>query len=364
MVDAPRLIVIRFLAALLATCCFATSSHAVGLRDDVVGVQSNGLSNPYVDFGSMFDSVVRLSWQTRRGTFYGTGTLVSSTDAGEFKILTAAHNVDGNSGAVFPDGIIDADYYTVEFGDNTSSITHVVEIEKADVAQNPRWYAGDPFGTGLSRGAGQFDVAVLSFDASDLTLGSVGSLPNPYRVADEVPLGTTGILVGYGRTGVGSDFAGNLSDNRLAGENVIDAADALSGAPNDGFTLRADFDSPDLLTSVPGYDGNIASLEASSAVGDSGGPLLLPSYTHPTVVGVLHGGYNDVGGISEYGDVSVWASTNDEINKAFLEANGVAFFASEVASSSVAAFAVPEPNGSLACMVGMLSLLRLRQQRR
>jgi|GEM_PF-3098671 len=362
MVDTLRIVGTRLLAGLLAICCLVNSAQAVGMRDDLPGVQANDSSNPYVDFGSIFDSVVRLSWETRRGTFYGTGTLVGSTD-NDFKILTAAHNVDGTSGAARPDGIIDADFYTVEFGDSTSSITHAVEIGKSNVALNPKWYTGDPYGSGLDPGAGQFDVAVLRFDSSDFTTGSSSSLPEPYRVSDKVPLDDTGILVGYGRTGVGSDFAGDISNNRLAGANVIDAADSLSGAPNDGFTLRADFDSPDLLTSIPGYDGPIANLEATSARGDSGGPLLLPNYTYPTVVGVLHGGYNDVGGISEYGDVSVWASTSDEINKAFLQANGVAFFGSDVASNS-AAFAVPEPNSTLMLMVGMLGLLRLRQPRR
>ena len=265
---------------------------------------------------------------------------------------------------VFPDGLIDATHYTVEFGDSTSSVTHSIDISRQDVSVNPKWYTGDPFGSGLERGAGQFDVAVLSFDASDLSFGSADSLPVPYRVADDVPLDSTGILVGFGRTGVGSDFGNKISDHRLAGENVVDAADIFSGASNDGFTLRADFDSPNLLTSIPGYDGTIASLEASSAVGDSGGPLLLPNYSHPTVVGVLHAGYNDVGGISEYGDVSVWASTSDEINRAFLQAAGVAYFESDVAAFSLMAAAVPEPTGFASSVCGLVCLLGLRKHRR
>ena len=87
---------------LVLACCWTDPVIAIGTRDDVPGVEATNSTNPYIEFGAVFDSVVRLSWETRRGTFYGTGTLVGSTDPGQFKILTAAHNVDGKAGAGLP----------------------------------------------------------------------------------------------------------------------------------------------------------------------------------------------------------------------------------------------------------------------
>ena len=355
------------LSALLAS---NTQTYGIGMRHDVQNVASTGTDNPYVQLGSQFDSVVRLSWTTHRGSFNASGTLVSSDTSGEYKILTAAHVIDGSSGAAWPDGIIDASQYTVEFGDNADSITHAVSIPRANIAVQPRWAAGDPVGTGLLRGAGQFDVAVLTFSSGDLTFGSTSSLPDAYGLATVDSLGETATIVGFGRNGLGDDFARNKDSVRRAGHNVVDKVDAFSAEANDGHTIRADFDPGSFPEdrNVEGYFGTVQDLEASTGNGDSGGPLLLHN-GRPMVAGVLHGGYNHFANAdpSEYGDVGVWASVNEPINKLFLQANGVAYHGFGVAALPAAfptaAASVPEPASSLMLLFAFLGM-QLRSRRR
>ena len=343
----------------------ADDAVAVGMRHDLSGVSTSGLANPYIDYAQDFDSVVNITWATYRGNYQASGTLVHSTTVGEYKILTAAHVVDGSSGAPRPDGLVDASQFIVKFGDNPETISHRVIVPRRNVVTHPRWAAGDPVATGLDRGAAQFDLAVLTFSENDLTLGNANSLPDGYGAWGGNSLGEVATLVGYGRSGLGDDFANAKDGHRRAGKNVIDAVDALSAEANDGFTLRADFDAITFSEnrSVLGFDGAAQYLEASTARGDSGGPLLLSQYNN-LVVGVLHGGYNHFPGAetSEYGDVGVWAPLGDPLNRQFLELNGVAYNDFGILSSQAVVASVPEPSHRFLSIVGMLLLLTRRNR--
>lgn len=346
--------------------------EGIGIRHDIANANSTGLDNPYVALGAAYDSVVNLNWTTHRGSFQATGTLVTSAVTGEYKILTAAHVVDGNSGGSTANGIIDASNYTVEFGDNADSILHRVSIDRSNVSVHPRWAPGDPVGTGLTSGAAQFDMAVLTFTADDLTFGNPSSLPDPYGVWGGNPLGEVATIVGFGQWGTGDSFSNSrggpiqAKDSvRRAGTNVIDAVDTLSAAANDGYTIRADFDPITFPTnrSVAGFNGTVQGLEASTASGDSGGPLLVGPNL---VTGVLHGGYNHFAGAdsSEYGDVSVWSSVSDSLNRQFLELNGVAFYEYGVQSSTASIASVPEPANAPTLLVGLMLGMRFLRRRR
>ena len=112
-----------------------------------------------------------------------------------------------------------------------------------------------------------------------------------------------------------------------------------------------------------GFDGAPQDLEASTARGDSGGPLLLSQYNN-LVVGVLHGGYNHFPGAetSEYGDVGIWTPLGDSLNRQFLELNGVAYNDFGIFSSPAVVASVPEPSTKLLSVFGMLVLFSRRSR--
>lgn len=361
----PQRILLSGLCVTIALSVCSTTL-AIGVRHDIASATSDSADNPYVALGAQFDAVVNISWSNHRGSFQGTGTLIQSTVPGEYKILTAAHNIDGRGGTGAPDGLIDASQFTIEFGDDIAALTHRVDISKNDIVVHPRWAPGDPAGTGLLRGAAQFDLAVLSFSENDLSLGYAETLPNGRQLWGGNPLDQIVTSVGYGRWGLGDEFIGLKDGIRRAGTNVVDAFDAFSAEPNDGITLRSDFDAGSSIAdrSVSGYDGLLQPLESSTALGDSGGPLLtLPG--RDLVVGVLHGGYNHFpdADISEYGDVGVWAAVGEPLNRQFLELNGLAYHEFAFLPSPVAVMAVPEPtNANFACSLFVVLFLRQRRQ--
>ena len=342
---------------------FTQPAFGIGMRHDLVGVSSSYASNPYVTLGTAYDSVAQLSWTTFRGDFQATATLVHSTVAGEYKILTAAHVVDGSAGSGTPDRNIDASEFVVSFGDDANSPTHQITVASENIAVHPRWAAGDPFGTQLGPGAAQFDLAVLTFSEADVTTGSIDTLPQGYQLTSTSPIGEVGTLVGYGRSGLGDTFASNNDGIRRAGENFIDTLDTFSAEENDGLTIRTDFDAFDfpIDRSVSGMNGPAQYLEASTALGDSGSPLLVGN----EIVGVLHGGYNHFLGAdqSEYGDVSVWAPISEPLNMEFLHLNGLAFYAQAFASSSGVVAVVPEPTGNLSMLAACVALPFTRRRR-
>jgi len=296
------------------------------MRHDVANVNSTGLDNPYVALAAPFDAVARLNWTTPLGEFDATGTLVMSA-TGDFKLLTAAHNVDSEDdmGGDTPDGIIDAASFEIQFGDDVgvdgSSAFASVSVPASSVLVNPKWTNGD--GIGLIPGASQYDLAVMTFSLSDV----VGMLPDPMLVSPFGPTGLQGTMVGYGTWGTGdAPFEENAVDGvRRAAHNIIDlVGDPVDNPFNTGITVQTDFDSPTGDTSSLGGMTALA-LEGTTAGGDSGGPLLADFGSGLQIVGVLNGGFNPIGaGVpSEYGDRGIWATISDPMNRDFLVSAGV-----------------------------------------
>ncbi len=283
-------------------------------------------SNPYVAAAAAYDAVGFIQWtsNTNAGAYVGTGTLVHSSVPGQYKILTAAHNVDSEptvGGNPTPDGNIDADTFSIYFGANTgadgNTAAYRITVPKSNVAVHSLWTNGD--GAGLTGAATQYDIAVMTFTLADVQGGVLGITPMEISTAN--PLGQLGTMVGYGSWGAGNSFGNQASDGiRRAGTNIIDVVGVdLSSPGNTGFSLQTDFDGPSGVGHTTGAPISLP-LEASTGGGDSGGPLLVGG----KVVGVLNGGFPGTGGnLSEYGDRSMWASLMEPSNQAFLIAQGV-----------------------------------------
>lgn len=156
-------------------------------------------------------------------------------------------------------------------------------------------------------------------------------------------------ITGYGATGVGLSGLGSntgIDYRRRAAENMIDAlmsihdfvsAPAIGGPTDTSFIDHQhaiywmDFDDPDFSTNPPpnffnntappgerdngyydfnglgGPGGTALPLEASTAGGDSGGPLIVDrKFDRPVIAGVLTGSFSFNGGISTYGQFNVY----------------------------------------------------------
>lgn len=270
-----------------------------GLTDD---------QNPYIAEGANWDSVGYIYWEENGSAFTGTGTLVRSAVDGEYKFLTAAHNPNSDH-----DNVIPASEFFVYFGDDAGEdgqdAVASVTVSSSNVALNPLWAS--------TNGSSQYDLAVFSFSPEAVT----GVLPSAMSLSTANPIGQMGTTVGYGTWGNGQNFAGFGADGiRRAGTNMIDVVgDPDDNPTNTGFTIQTDFDGPNGEGHTIGSSVGLP-LEATTASGDSGGPLLVDG----EIVGVLNGGFPGLdGNASEYGDRSIWAPIMDPDNQAFLIAQGI-----------------------------------------
>lgn len=165
------------------------------------------------------------------------------------------------------------------------------QIASNDVFVHPEWVLG---GEDLTRG---FDVALFR-------------LPRPIRTVTafglssiQTPEGAVIASVGYGATGSGFTGAMSVDGKRWAGHNTVDYVDTA--------TLRYDFDSPLRNSSVFGSATPLP-LEYSAAIGDSGGPMLLPRRNGLGaqgfyLVGICSGGLVSGRSSGTYGSVTVFA---------------------------------------------------------
>jgi hypothetical protein len=346
----------RALILLAPSACWGIS-----MTDTIPGSSATDTSNPYIALGAGYSAVAYIDIggsAGAQGSFKGTGTLVMSTD-GNFKLLSAAHCFDSDM-----NGVVDQATFGLYFGsaidtgDLAGTTTARVFVFGSSVSWNTKWHSASPGGFNLSatgpddpleKGAAQYDIAVISFTAAQIFSGA---LPTPMAVSLENPLGQTVISVGYGNHGLGNSFANSGDATRRAMHNVADVVGySATSAANTGYTIQADFDSPTdpgksslgANTPVPSISGL---LEGATAGGDSGGPVLF----NGRVTGVLNGGFNPFGNVSEYGDRSIWAAVAEQSNMDFLIASGVA---------------VPEPEETVALIAaGLAGFAWVRRQRR
>lgn len=196
-------------------------------------------------------------------------------------------------------------------------------------------------------------------DFAILTLaGSVGAdIATPFALSDATTelVGFSVATVGFGRSGVGSTGTSGSNSLRRGGTNVLDSYGRAAG--NGSFVsgttsniFSTDFDNPTGTSNTMGWLGSQATataFEATTAGGDSGGPLLFDNGGVWTLIGVLSGGTTTN---SVYGDISWWT--------------GVAPFRTEIeAAGGVFVAVVPEPGTYGLMLLGMgLMAARLRRK--
>ncbi|MFN9744222.1 MAG: trypsin-like serine protease [Betaproteobacteria bacterium] len=226
----------------------------------------------------------------------------------------------------------------VRFGTNYSSPAFSSNIQAVSFP------GGGSAGSPLLDGG---DVAIVTLaQAVPATIAA----PLPMADATTTLNGVQVATLGYGLRGIGSTGATGFDGIRRGGSNTLDfygaalgTSAAIVGTAN---IFSTDFDDPSGTSNTLGWLGSSAAagaLEATTAAGDSGGPLLFDNGGQWTVIGVLSGGTTDN---SVYGDISWWT--------------GVAPFRTQIeAAGGVFISVVPEP-GALGLMLAGLGLLGLR----
>jgi len=159
-----------------------------------------------------------------------------------------------------------------------------------------------PAGPGSTLDGG--DVAILILNAN-----VPASVATPMRFIDETSslVGMTAATVGYGANGVGSTgHMGTADGLRWGGENVIDVYGSPASSSGSNI-ISTDFDDGTAASNtISGSDPIPLANEATTAPGDSGGPIIVTVAGEFLIAGVLSAGTTDT---SVYGDISWWTGT-------------------------------------------------------
>ncbi|MDG2012917.1 MAG: trypsin-like serine protease [Pirellulaceae bacterium] len=243
--------------------------------NDAIGAQGSK------DYAAPFDSVVAISVGC-------TGTLIA-----ENVVISARHCGIGAGDQIL-------------FGDNSNSPDAVFTVQSSLL----------PDGNGSLLDGG--DVVILT-----LTGNVPSSVADPMRFIDATNEleGMTTALLGYGYNGLGSTGHGFSSDGiRWGGENVIDVYGSPASSSGSNI-ISTDFDDGSNGNNTIGSSSSTAlEFEATTAPGDSGGPVLVQQGGQWLIAGVLSGGTTST---SVYGDISWWTGT--AIYRAEIEAAGGVF---------------------------------------
>ena len=247
---------------------------------------------------------------------YATGTAANQEFAQDF---SAVVEIGGCSGTLIaPNVVLSARHCgigagtTVSFGPDSFNPVYTTTVLNAT---NP---------------GGGFAFSPL-LDGGDVTIARLAeSVPEdiatPMRLTSNTELeGERVAIIGYGLNGVGSQGHQFSSDGlRWGGENVIDQFGAAAGSF--GATsniISTDFDDESGGgNTIAGSNPTPLEFEATTAPGDSGGPILINAGGEWLIAGVLSGGTSP---ISAYGDISWWtgiAIYEEEITEAGGEFTG------------------------------------------
>jgi len=232
------------------------------------------------DYAAPFDAVIRVGGCT--------GTLIAPN------LVISARHCGIGAGTV------------VRFGDNSNNTTFTVTVQSSTL----------PAGSGSLLDGGDVSIHVLNSSVP-------ANIATPMRLIDETDdlAGMLAATLGYGYNGLGSSGHGFNGDGwRWGGENIIDryGSPASAGGSN---IISTDFDNgTNGANTIPTSSSTPLEFEATTAPGDSGGPVLVQFGGEWVISGVLSGGTSST---SVYGDISWWTGT--AIYRDEIEAAGGAF---------------------------------------
>ena len=286
----------------------SADQRRIGKRDDVNWTSHYQLGNNSGNYevGEEYPDLSVVGAIISQNGALGTGTLIAPN-----YVLTAAH-VLKNDYYETPDP---SEWEFVMYYD-LSEVSSVYKYQIDDIIIHPAWSArqteSNALGDGDELGV---DLAILRLSRS-----IVNVYPARLPSKNDDPLNQRAVLAGFGTLVEGDSGASDNSNVlRVGAENMIDRSVAQvfkPGVPENqlGGVLGIDFDSPeqghnslesgssvDLLG--PGESGSTPlPLEASTAVGDSGGPAFCRTNNSWRIHGVVSYGTES----SSYGDVTVY----------------------------------------------------------
>ena len=245
----------------LLTASFTDSVHPRIVINDAIGPSGSRA------YAAEFNAVVQIGGCS--------GTLIDADT-----VLTARHC-----------GINPGDQ--ARFGPDSLNPVFVATVESSF---NP---AGGSFFSPLLDGG---DVAITTLSAP-----VPESVAIPMRLTTDTEIvGRIAAIVGYGLNGVGSQGHQFTSDGqRWGGENIIDQFGVAPGTfGSTSNIISTDFDNDSGTGNTIGGSNPVPlEFEATTAGGDSGGPILVRQNGEWVIAGVLSGGTNFD---SSYGDISWW----------------------------------------------------------
>ena len=249
-----------------------TKTYAPGSPEAVDGVFPRIVINNTIgeqgsrDYAAPFDAVISVGGCT--------GTLIAPN------LVISARHCGIGAGAL------------IRFGDNSSSPIFTATVQSSIL----------PDGNGSLLDGGDVSIHIL-------TSSVPANIAEPMRLIDETNdlEGMIAATLGYGYNGLGSSGHGFSADGRRwGGENIIDVygSPASAGGSN---IISTDFDNgTGGANTIPSSSSAPLEFEATTAPGDSGGPVLVQFGGEWVIAGVLSGGTTNT---SVYGDISWWTGT-------------------------------------------------------
>ena len=272
--------------------------------DNYFSLGSN--SQDYNDFTYYPDLSVVGALISKSGAL-GTATLVAPD-----YIVTAAHVVKNDYYE-----IPDPDDWTFYLNNDFGNASYSQQYQIVEITVHPVWIARQTTYNNLGDG----DELGVDLAIAKLSRSVTGVFPARLPSTDDDPLGERTVIAGFGTLVDGGSPGSQDPSNRLrvGGENTIDRSVAKVYKANvaesqRGGVLGIDFDSSQAQHNVlvsgssiellgsGNSDASPLSLEASTAVGDSGGPAFVQTNGSWRVHGVVSYGTTD----STYGDVTIY----------------------------------------------------------